>query len=185
MKRLFIAIPFKAENSFLKEWSIIKQKFIPDKINWIPEKNLHITLKFLGETADEQIPVICQIIDHSFKNQKSELIHWNKIGIFGSQYKPRVIWMGCKEENLLKNMYENLKTNLIANGFEFDRQNFVPHISLARLNKPINKNTLRSITEKYKDFPFQSQCIEDAVLMESILKPHGAEYHILHRTKFC
>ncbi|PLW92027.1 MAG: RNA 2',3'-cyclic phosphodiesterase [Marinilabiliales bacterium] len=184
MKRLFIAIPFQTEDHFRKEWNAIKNLLSIDNIKWIPEENLHITLKFLGETADEQIPDICEIIDHTFKNQKSELIHWNKIGIFGSHYKPRVIWLGCKEEDLLRNMYDRLKTNLESAGFEYDRQNFVPHISLARLKKPVDKYRISQITEKYHNFELQTQLIKEVVLMESILKPNGAEYQILHCSNF-
>lgn len=183
MKRLFIAIPFQAKENFIREWNEIKKLLIGENIKWIPEKNLHLTLKFLGETPDEKVPELAKIIDQCFHYVKPKLIYWNKIGIFGSKYKPKVIWLGCKEEDYIKELYQNLKNNLEAEGFVYDRQNFVPHISLSRLKSPINKEKLENMVNSYRDVEIQRSEINEIVLMESILKPKGAEYKILHRKK--
>lgn len=183
MKRLFIAIPFVADHHFRNEWRNIRSNLTGENLKWIPEKNLHLTLKFLGITPNEKVPELARIIDNSFENIKPKLIHWNKIGVFGSKYKPKVIWLGCEEEDYFNNLYQSLKNKLEATGFVYDSQNFVPHISLSRIKNPINKEKLENLVNSYRDIELQTSEVNEIVLMESVFKPKGAEYSILHRKK--
>ena len=102
MKRLFIAIKLTPDDNLLKVYYSLKKAFSQDKIRWVPPENFHLTLKFFGNTPKEKISTISKVISStvgSFSPIKVELI---KAGIFGSKYKPRVIWFGIKENIFIK-----------------------------------------------------------------------------------
>jgi 2'-5' RNA ligase len=66
-------------------------------------------------------------------------------------------------------------------GFENDRQNFVPHLTVGRIKKELIHK--RSFQQKID--PFNSQFIQDVkvnevILYESILKPTGPVYKVVN-----
>ena len=71
-----------------------------DKINWVKSHNAHITLKFFGETEENKIPDIVSTLSEIANHHTSFTFHLKDVGIFGSHYKPRVIWFGI--ENIEK-----------------------------------------------------------------------------------
>ena len=70
------------------------------------------------------------------KNHKSFTIDFNRTGIFGSRYTPRVLWLGMQNTpQELYDLEEDLLTTFDNIGYLRDRQNFVPHITLGRIKK--------------------------------------------------
>ena len=31
----------------------------PNRVSWVPDDNLHVTLKFLGDVSDQTVPTVC------------------------------------------------------------------------------------------------------------------------------
>ena len=52
MKRLFVAIKITPNDEFLKIFQELKQDLKHEKIRWVETRNLHLTLKFFGETCE-------------------------------------------------------------------------------------------------------------------------------------
>ena len=88
MKRLFVAIKLKPDENFLRIYYFLKQNLKHDLIRWVEPDKLHLTLKFLGETPNEKIPQIKQLLSDFVKDKKRFEIIFDKVGIFGSSYNP-------------------------------------------------------------------------------------------------
>lgn len=178
-RRVFIAInlPEKVKKrlvEFQKKWPQLP-------VRWVKERNLHLTLAFLGYLRDEEIVKICQIIKEISSGHSPFSINLTKTS-YGPKDKgvPRLIWIEGKksqELDLLKKDLEKLLRESI--GFSSESRDFLPHITLGRIRKwdwkRIEPEERPNVSE-YISLNFEVQSIE---VMESHLKRDGAEYLIL------
>jgi 2'-5' RNA ligase len=174
--RLFIAFKIIPSEEMLNALKTIKQTFVQSEFSWVNPDNYHITLKFFGATPVSQIQLIKKAMEQAFLNESSCEISLESLGIFGSSYSPKVLWTHVYPTERCKIWYNKLKESLINYGFEYDRQNFVPHLTLARIKHLDDKSLINKTIEKYKGFCFLEYKVEKISLYESILKPKGAEY---------
>ena len=176
MKRLFVAIKLKPDENFLETYNFLKTNLKQDLIKWVKPDVMHLTLKFLGPTPNEDISKIKYVLEN-FSKKKSPLnFEFDKTGIFGSSYDPRVIWFGITNNEEIKSFGEDLLNLFHENGFKRDRQNFVPHLTIGRIKKINNKRYFQNIIDKVKDKKIQSFYVNEIILYQSILKPDGPVY---------
>jgi len=179
MKRLFVAVKIHPDSEFEGIYGELKKKLILDKIKWVESQNLHLTLKFLGKTPEEDFnrihSVLQEVADRHFHFELS----LQTAGIFGSRYDPRVIWLGTNQTQELTTLGEDVLNSLDMAGFTRDRQNFVPHLTLGRIKYLTNKKYFQEIISQYHETFFQKQIVEQFYLYESILNPAGPVYHVL------
>jgi 2'-5' RNA ligase len=71
---------------------------------------------------------------------------------------------------------KRVKSGLAASGFETDRQNLVPHLTLGRIKMLQDKILFQRIIERYKDLLSKDEMAGKMILFESILKPSGPVY---------
>ena len=184
MKRLFLAIPIKtADNGFVPLIDGLKRQLAHEKrINWVRPLNIHLTLKFIGDTPNEDIPKIIEAVEEMLKNHKSFTMDFNRTGIFGSRYAPRVLWMGMNETpQELYNLEEDTLTAFDKLGYLRDRQNFVPHITLGRIKELCEKQYFQKIVSSIEQKSYIKQEVNEIILFQSILRPEGATYKELKK----
>ncbi|MDZ7742914.1 MAG: RNA 2',3'-cyclic phosphodiesterase [Bacteroidota bacterium] len=184
MKRLFAAIKIHPSEKFLDLFDQLRSKLKQDKIKWVDPKNIHITLKFFGETPEAHIDEIAQAIDESIFDASPFELHLRDVGIFGSAYKPRVIWMGIEPGNPIEDLYDKLKVKLEELGYEYDRQNFVPHLTIGRIKEIKNKKYFQQVIDQFKNAEIQREKVDKLVLFESVLRPAGPEYFVVEEFAF-
>ncbi|MBN2745323.1 MAG: RNA 2',3'-cyclic phosphodiesterase [Bacteroidales bacterium] len=179
MKRLFIAIDLSDVPEIVLLQNSLKNKLGGSTIYWTKPENQHITLKFLGNTALETIPSIEQILNNITQDVIEFTLHSNSLGIFGSSYKPRIIWLSFEDNKTLGQLAQAIHQELIPLGYEVDRQNFVPHLTLGRIRKIDSKRYFQQVIEDLRFPKIQEITIDKIYLYESILKKSGAEYQII------
>ncbi len=180
MKRLFIAVKLTPQEKMLETYSAIRQELSYNKIRWVEPDKFHLTLKFLGHTTVESIPIVIDIIDSVVSTESSFNIDIKNTGIFGSSYDPRIIWFGIEKNNQLVNLTKTLIDELDLAGFKKDRQNFVPHISIGRIKKLADKKLFNEQISNYRDVFLQTSIINRLILYESILTKDGPVYKEIH-----
>ena len=184
MKRLFLAIPIKtADNDFVPLLDGLKRQLAHEKrINWVHPQNIHLTLKFIGDTPNEDIPKIIEAVEEMLKNHKSFTMDFNRTGIFGSRYAPRVLWLGMNERpQELYDLEEDTLTVFDKLGYLRDRQNFVPHITLGRIKELCEKQYFQKIVSGIEQKSYIKQEVNEIILFQSILRPEGATYKELKK----
>ena len=179
MKRVFLAIRFSG-NMFLKQYiNDIESNLMAENINWIEAENVHLTLKFFGPTGKKEIEKIKKVLESSLKNEKSLSINFNKLGVFGSKYQPRVLWMGMENADNLLELQNQIAVVLEGIGINTDRQNFVPHLTIGRIKRLQSKKYFQSVVDRYKEFNSGPILIDRLYLYESILRKERTEYRVL------
>jgi len=184
MKKVFLAIriPVKALiNSYLEDY---KREFGFVDIKWNESKYIHLTLKYFGPTSEKRINRIKKTITELLKRENSFDINIVKLGIFGSKYSPKVMWWGIEEEDILKELYAKIETELATIGIHADRQNFVPHITLGRIEKVVSKPFFQRLMIKHHKVEKIKFSVESLVLLESKRVVDGVEYDELAGFKF-
>ncbi|MCD4682564.1 MAG: RNA 2',3'-cyclic phosphodiesterase [Bacteroidales bacterium] len=179
MKRIFTAIKINPNDKSLQIYNELKSACRNDKINWVEPHNLHITLKFFGETEENKIPDIVSALLEIAKHHTGFSFYLKDVGIFGSHYKPKVIWFGVDRMGELKALANDVLNGMGDLGFERDRQNFVPHLTIGRIKFTDNKRLFQETIEKYKSVDIQKQTINQFFLIESFLGSQGPVYKIL------
>jgi len=184
MKRLFAALKIYSDETFLSSYRELKAALHHEKINWVAEQNIHVTLKFFGETDERKIPEICSVLEE--RAQKTSHIHFQLagLGIFGSSYAPKVIWVGIEPYGQISFLMKNTHNDLTAIGYEADRQNLVPHLTLGRIKFLRDKVIFNRTLDLFKSISSSPILIGEMILFESILHREGPEYVVLNKFPF-
>lgn len=174
--RLFAALSIEADEEFLKLLHFLTHNLRDDRIKWVDPNNLHLTLKFFGNIPAKNVEMIDDVIRPIAARTAAFEMEVSGLGQFGSQYSPKVIWMAIKQSEMVSELGEALLDALHEKGFERDRQNFVPHISLGRINQIKSKTFYQKVIERVKDIHLPPQLITKIHLYKSELTPDGPVY---------
>jgi 2'-5' RNA ligase len=183
MKRLFVAIKIHPSDEFLKTCNSLKSGLRFAQITWVKPESIHITLKFFGETMENRIPDISKVLKEvALKHQPfvSEIVN---VGIFGSSYSPKVIWFGIDKSEPLKKLGLDVLQSVEKIGWEHDRQNFVPHLTVGRIKSVTDKHLFQSVIDEHKKTWMQGIQVGEFHLYESILMREGPVYKVLETFK--
>jgi len=144
MIRTFIALELPEQE--LKKIIEIRNNYINDydKIKWEPINKLHLTLKFLGDTDEKIIPEINSELEKILKKYEVFELAFDKFGLFTKDKKPRILWVGLKDNIKLNSLAQEIDNVISQFGFEKEKRKFTPHITLLRI-KDKDENF-------YKDF---------------------------------
>ena len=182
MKRLFLAIPIKTtDNDFVPLLNGLKRQLAHEqRISWVKPDNIHLTLKFIGSTHPNDVPRIIDGVGEMLKNHKGFTMDFNRTGIFGSRYAPRVMWLGMQNTpQELYDLEEDTLSTFDKLGFLRDRQNFVPHITLGRIKELCEKQYFQKVVSGIEQKSYIRQDVNEIILFQSILRPEGAVYKAL------
>ncbi len=133
-------------------------------------ENLHLTLKFLGEIDEENLPKIRKKLGTiKFKKFEAEI---DRIGMF-FRYDAGIIWLH------LTNCDELQKTadNALGSLFEKEKR-FMSHLTIARVKEVKNKKKFTDELSKI-NMPKKSFIVDGFFLMKSKLDPKGPAYSII------
>ena len=176
MKRLFVAVKITPDETFIQTYSLFRQKMGFSRIAWVEPDVMHLTLKFLGDTPEDKIPFIGQVLTEVSQGHPPLDIQLDHLGLFGSSYDPRVIWFGSSDSAKLSELGHAIIDGLHLAGFHRDRQNFVPHLSLGRIKKVENRKYFQMIIDEFRNRLYIKGKIEEVLLFNSILTSSGPIY---------
>lgn len=179
MKRIFAAIKVTPSEAFLSRYYSLKKSLEGEKIKWVEPENIHITMKFFGETPEHHIPAIHAALEKAAALSDPFDFNIMNTGIFGSSYKPRVIWFGIEPVDGIVRLAESIFDQLQEIGVERDRQNFVPHLTVARIKFLDNRKHFQEVIIHYREGHIQKEEVNKFHLFESHLSPQGPKYGIL------
>lgn len=175
--RAFIAL--EIPEAPLNEILAIRDKHIKDAQNfkWEPLDKLHITLKFLGDVDEPQIENIAEKIDTALAGYTKLQLSFSEFGIFRKDNKPRIFWLGLKENETLINLALEVDNICSSLGFEREKRKFKSHITLLRIKNDENINSILSMLKlKLPEINFTSDKI---TIFKSVLKQSGSVYTLL------
>lgn len=182
MQKLFLAARLANNPTIEAYLAEYQRQFGFAKMRWIEPQHLHITLKFFGPTDNITAQKIIDVITETSRKLEPMNLTITKLNIFGSKHAAKVLWWGINEEALLTTTVQHLQTGFNTIGLYADRQNFVPHISLARIIDVKTQSFFQKQLSKYHllepIIPFN---ISSLLLMESKISRQGVAYSEIAR----
>jgi 2'-5' RNA ligase len=183
MKRLFAAIKVHPDEILLNLYTDLRAMHRHEKIKWVDEKNIHITLKFFGETPESQVDDICDVLNDVANRHQPLKLKLQNIGIFGSKYNPRVIWFGMEKNPAIEVLAKDVIQSLDKAGFPHDGQNFRAHLTVGRIKNINDKRNFQQSIDRFKEDFIQDVKVDEFILYESKLRPQGPEYTVVESFK--
>jgi len=152
-------------------------------IRWVPVPNIHLTLKFLGDVSEKNIPMIQEILSAEAASHRQFEISVGGFGVFPSFTRPRVIWIGVEAPEELHQLYRRIDVETARLGYAPDKRKFNPHVTLGRVSRNANSKEVRfigGVLRKYKLGFLGAARIVGVHLFRSDLSPKGAVYTKLY-----
>ncbi|WAC04400.1 MAG: RNA 2',3'-cyclic phosphodiesterase [Methanoregula sp.] len=144
------------------------------RMTWVDQKNIHITVKFLGEVDIKKIPDIKSALKSvSFRSFpiKTGTITTN------NPHRPFTVWCTIEDEGLCTQLLDLVERSLAPLGFAREKRKFTPHATVARVRTfdPSLFNAIKSLSSKI----YGNCTINGMRLKSSTLTPNGPVYEDL------
>lgn len=184
--RLFVSIPLSREaTGYISRGLKPAQKKLENfkDVRFVPEENWHFTLVFLGSQDENVVLRASRALENAIQEIQMPEIAFEKILYGPPGRKPRMIWATTAQKisKLLGAIRHKIENSLAENGvvWQMDNRPYRGHLTLARF-EPRNIHSLPQI-EGNLQYTYSAHSVN---LMQSILKPTGAEYETLFEARF-
>ena len=152
-------------------------------VRWVATKNIHLTLRFLGEIQEEEIPGISRAASNAAAGLEPFRIELLGVDAFPSTTSPRVIWAGIEHSGPMIRLERNLTRELRQAEYPPPDKPFRPHLTLGRVKSSRGKKELKKLLLRNQRVPIGSMEVEQFALIKSELRPSGPIYTILESFK--
>src|SRR5664279_1816665 len=124
MKRIFIAIKVNVGETFFEMISSFKSELSGDNIKWINPENIHITLAFIGNTENDLIKSISEMLEKTCKDSGNFELVIRGTGVFKNINDPRIIWTNIDHSEKLLMLAEKILKELNQMNITLDDKPF-------------------------------------------------------------
>jgi 2'-5' RNA ligase len=173
--RVFVAleIPSAVREHFA---ALLKSlRAVSPRTRWVRPENLHVTLKFIGEVPETKLAAIRNGLA-GVRSEQPVMLDFRGLGFFPNEKHPRVFWAGINASANLKTLAGGIDMATEKLGIPVEKRHFSPHLTLARFEPPRLPEKLRAAIQENAERDFGSLRTSQFHLIESKLKPTGAEY---------
>lgn len=181
--RTFIGLRYQAPSSVLQLLDELNQA--DPNLRVVPDRNLHVTLKFLGPTPECYLPGARRALDGIAEVIPPFSVQVQGLGAFPRPSRPSVLWLGLKSmvtPDPLVMLAEMVESELTRIGFAAEERTFQPHLTVARVkSRPTAQ--LIALMQQHARTGFGSWPIQTIELIQSTLQPQGAIYTMLHESR--
>lgn len=169
MVRLFVALSLPED---LRDELSAMGGGIPGA-RWVPEENLHLTLRFIGEVPGWQ----AQEVDEALAAVRAPGfdLTLRGVGTFGKAGRVAALWVGVERTEPLMFLQAKIETALQRIGLEPERRRFAPHVTLARTEKAAPDKTV-AFVQAHNLFRAAPVAVEGFTLYSSRLGKDGPHY---------
>ena len=160
--------------------------------SWVKPGNIHLTLKFLGDTDPDRIPGIQKKLTEALAPFVPFHLSLSSAGVFPNIQRPRVLHLSVGDgDGTLKVFQGAIDKAMESAGFPMETRPYSPHLTLAWM-KSFKGIKSHRIKEELKDeldavnqegiepHPFE---VGEIYLYESQLTPKGSIYTVLANFK--
>lgn len=184
--RLFVAVELTASlRARVRDHIDRLRHTVPDaRASWAREENLHLTLKFLGDTPVSKVPALSTAIERATAKVSSFDTNVGGCGAFPLSGQPRVLWIGIGDPaGSLARLSSALEDECDQAGFSREERPFHPHLTVARLRHP---HGARRLAELHNEMGFDPVLlsVRDVCLIRSELRSEGSRYTVIARHAF-
>ncbi len=162
---------------------LVAGKGLRSRVNWVQKGRWHLTLKFLGDSTQEQLDQLVseleQIVPVPFVFQAGGA------GVFpapksSGKLCPRVLWVGIRKgEEQVRSLAAAVESAAVNASYAPEKRGFSPHLTLARVKNP-ETDPWEEVLASLRALSWPESVMDRFVLWKSVLGPGGPSYTVLH-----
>ena len=181
MVRSFFAIDLPLEYSEEIRRLQHRLKTAGADVKWVRPESAHLTLKFLGDVAREDIDPLGRAVGECLTGCPALSLSLRDVGVFPGPSRPRVVWLGLSGDlDHLATLHQRVEIAAAELGFPRDKRPFQPHLTLGRVRSGRGRERLIKEIGRIDIKPLEF-IARDVILFKSDLKPTGAVHTVLHQ----
>jgi len=182
MIRTFIGIELDEDLGRELNHEISYLKTHAPKIRWVGSDAMHLTLKFLGDIPEKDLPDIFAAVDDAAAELDAVTAEVCGIAAFPNLKYPRVVAadIGAGRDELSR-MVTVIDDVFAEIGYPPEKRGFKPHITLGRVKQPQDADGLQDVLEDAANTSFGLLDIGEIVVFMSDLRRTGPVYAPMHR----
>jgi len=154
-------------------------------VKWVEPDNIHVTLLFLGEVDDREVPSICKAVALQTERHPPFRLSIEGVGCFPNPRRPRIVWIGVGEGTQeLCALHDGLEPPLLDLGYyRREERKYTPHITLGRVKGDRPADQLGPALANHAGWQGGQIAVSEIHVMSSELTPQGPIYTVLSRAK--
>jgi 2'-5' RNA ligase len=183
--RLFIAVELTPDlrQAILGLQEDLKRQLAPRAVRWTNPEGIHLTLKFLGDTAPDRVAEVSRGLAAAAAGFPPFHLQVAGMGCFPNPRRPRVLWVGVPEvPQALAGLQRATELQMHRLGFPREDRPFRPHLTLGRVSDRIStaeREQLSRLLAQTQVGTLGTVPVAEVTLFQSDLKPTGAVYTVL------
>jgi len=180
--RLFVALtpPPEVQRAVWDAFAPLRARALP--VKWVPPDGIHLTLKFLGEVADDRLAELGGALLDAVAGARAISLVVRGAGAFPDARRPRVFWAGVEPDPAIELLQDRVERVFAPLGFPTEARAFRPHLTLGRAGRDARMREFAEVEQALGDLAVEAAAVLDGVdLMRSVLRPDGLVYQRVHR----
>ena len=180
--RLFVALPVPAavRERLGRAQELLKSELEGAEIRWSPPASSHLTLRFLGEVAERELPGCRLAVTEAARRATPFELATGGFGAFPTPRRPSVLWLGVGGEVA---ELERLQ-GWVAAGLDHlakapAGETFRPHLTLGRVKRMGGRARERFAELLAQPPEAAAWRVASMNLMASELRPGGSGYTVI------
>ncbi|HEU4355580.1 MAG TPA: RNA 2',3'-cyclic phosphodiesterase [Actinomycetota bacterium] len=135
--RLFVAIDLPEDVRSLVEDGVepLRERF--PRARWVPTRNQHVTVKFLGTTWPRLLDHVLHAVGEVAAAHAPFETRVAELGAFPSARRARVLWVGLEDPDDRLATVASALDDALAEDFRPEKRAFTPHLTVARFDPPV------------------------------------------------
>lgn len=158
-------------------------------VKTVERDTMHITLKFLGDTAQSRVERVAEIIAARTAHIAARSIPVRGLDAFPDRERPSIIWAALQDADVLTTLASDLDAALEPEGFACEGRSYTPHLTLGRVRAIKGPSRSRipdgvmQLMSQHAETDFGTIRLGEVVLYESVLSDSGPTYTRLATSK--
>jgi 2'-5' RNA ligase len=140
---------------------------------WIEPENMHLTLRFIGNVAEDVFPDVDEALDRV--RAPAFDIEIAGVGEFSRGRHPAMLWAGVAPGPALIDLQRRIEAAVVRAGLAPEGRRFTPHVTLARINDGA-RSRVKAFVEENSLFRLEPFAVTRFTLFSSHLGRRGASY---------
>jgi len=150
-------------------------------VRWVQPKNMHLTLRFLGEIPGEDLTRVSDAARRAAAGTPTFPICLKGLGTFPLSGLPRIVWAGMEDDRDLLRLEKHLSRELTGIGWPPPDKPFRAHLTLGRVKSGPGIEELKKQVQRNRTAIVGAMTVEALSLVKSELRPSGPLYTVLER----
>ena len=149
-------------------------------VSWTVPENLHITLKFLGETDKKRVFAVEKGLAEIAAGFPAFSLQTAGGGIFPDPRDPKILWAGFGEPlELAGKLQQTISNTMMLVGFPAEGRLFHPHVTIGRVRGTLPTGWGDRFLRYFAGRTFGIVPVSSIILYESRLSKGGAIYSVI------